>query len=166
MQCGFCHRPNADDARFCHHCGRPLVPQQAALHPAVLDEQFDIGAITRLREEKLALSREMNALLGDTAGRQLTPEETTRWSDVHAKWLRVSTELTARMQYLQARQEEDRRQRERRRTQRRKHHPALDIDERRSGGDRRTGERRSGSDRRTPHRDVPPASELPPQDDA
>ncbi len=164
MQCAFCHRPNADEARFCRHCGRPLTAQHAALHSAVLDEQFDIGTISRLRQEKLELSREMNAMLRETVGRQLSPTETERWNALHAQWLRVSTELTARMQYLQTRQEEDRRQRERRTTQRRKHYPALEVDDRRSGGDRRTQERRSGSDRRTPYRDVPPPHHIPPEE--
>jgi hypothetical protein len=138
-----------------------LVSQHAALHSAVLDEQFDIGAITRLRREKQELSREMNTLLQETVGRRFTAAETERWDLLHEHWLRISTELTARMEYLQGRQEEDRRQRERRRTQRRKQYRAVDVDDRRSDSDRRRREQRSGLDRRSPYRDVPPASQPP-----
>lgn len=150
MQCESCSATNPDDARFCAACGTPLVSHHARLHPAILADDFDVAAVSRLRSERDDLSRRMSALLEAASGRRLTTAEDGEWRALHDRWLRVSQELTARTGYLEARREEDRRRRDRREAQRRKQHPAIPIEERRSGTDRRVAERRSGSDRRPP----------------
>jgi len=157
MTCSYCQQENDADARFCKRCGRPQLSHEVSVQPAVLEEAFDVGALTRLREEKRAVSQQLNAMLVRASGRPFTAEEERAWHALHARWKAAADELTARMDYLAAREAGDRRQRERRAEQRRKQYFAIEIDERR-GDDRRRRERRGDGDRRTPYPESPPGS--------
>jgi hypothetical protein len=155
MICGFCRKENDAEARFCRHCGHPCVVQDVAVQPAVLEGAFDVGTVTRLRDEKQRLSRQLNTMLVRAEGRAFTQDEERTWHEVYGEWRSVSDELTARVDYLSAREDRDRRQGERRQVQRRKQYYALDIGERRAGEDRREQDRRSGPDRRHPFPKTP-----------
>lgn len=152
-QCPFCGEPARRDARFCQNCGRQLVSQRVSAQKAVLTEDFDVGAVQRLREERSQLSKALNELLAIAAERDLTPDERGRWNELRGKYTKVATELSARLQHLSARQDRDRRQSEQRQSDRRQEQAAITFDDRRSGIERRIGERRSGEDRRDPFAD-------------
>jgi hypothetical protein len=155
MICRHCQQENDGDARFCKRCGRPQLSHDVSLQPAVLEEAFDVTALTRLREEKHQLSQQLNAMLTRAEGRAFTADEERAWHELYDRWKTVADELTARMDYLSSREERDRRQRERREAQRRKHYFAIDVDERRDGADRRQRERRGDRHRRTSFPETP-----------
>jgi hypothetical protein len=156
-KCPFCGVPNEPDAHFCEQCGRKLASQRVSAQKAILEDDFDLSTIDRLRAEKQRLSRELTAMLELATDRDLTASERRSWTAVRKAWQDVTAELTARLQYLSARQEQDRRQGgERRTSDRRKEQVAIEIPQRRSGMSKRQGERRSGRDRRDPYRDTEP----------
>lgn len=156
MICQYCNGTNKADDRFCVHCGRPTPPHHVSVQPAVLDEPFDLSAITGLREEKQRLSRRLQDLLARAEGRPFTDEEQRTWHQLYGAWKSVSDELTARMDYAAVRASQDRRRTQRRQRQRRRHTALPDSGERRAGAERRLEERRSGTDRRTPFPKTPP----------
>jgi len=157
MHCRYCQEEIEPDARFCKRCGRPQLSADVSVHPAVLGEAFDVAALTRLREEKRSVSQQLNAMLVRAEGRRFTADEERAWHELYGRWKAVADELSARMDYLAAREAKDRRQGERRAEQRRKQYFAIEIDDRRSGDDRRQWDRRADRDRRTPFPESPPA---------
>jgi hypothetical protein len=153
MNCRTCHAPIDPETRFCPQCGIPLpgaTAGQVSSQKALEGPEFDVAEVTRLRAEKDRLSQELHGMIIAAQERELTSAERRQWSDMYTKWRDVSYLITARMDYLFARQEHDRRQQERRRGERRKQQMAIEIPERREDDDRRQGERRSGDDRRDP----------------
>lgn len=130
-----------------------MVTENVSVQQAILSGEFDTGALARLRKEKRQLAERLNTLLEGALGRVLTDDERRSWEVLYTEWKTITDELTARMNYLEVRQESDRRQAERRQAERRKEYHALDFGDRRSGRDRRVDERRSGVDRRNPFTD-------------
>jgi len=155
--CPFCGAQISRSARFCQICGRQLVDQRASAQKAILEEDFDVSTVSRLRKERSRLTKQLNAMLDIAADRELSDEENRTWNALREEFNKVSDELTARLQHLSARQERDRRKHaERRSGDRRKEQSAISFDDRRSGIERRLGERRSGRDRRDPFEDLEP----------
>jgi hypothetical protein len=158
--CPFCGAQISRSAKFCQVCGRRVAGQRASSQKAILNEDFDVSAVTRLRKEKSRLSQQLNGMLDIAADRELSSEEHQAWNALRAEFHKVSDELTARLQHLSARQERDRRKHANRRSSdRRREQHAITFDERRSGIERRIGERRSGRDRREPFDEVGPATD-------
>lgn len=154
--CPFCGAQISRTAQFCQICGRQLAGQRASAQKAILDEDFDVSAVARLRQEKTRLSKQLNVMLDIAADRELNEDENQEWSSLRADYKKISDELTARLQHLSERQDRDRRKRDRRSAERRKEQSAISLDDRRSGIERRIGERRSGRDRREPFEDLEP----------
>ena len=153
MNCRACHAPIEPETRFCPQCGIPLPgadANQALPQKALGGPELDVAELTRLRAEKDRLSQELQGLIIAARERELTSAERRQWADMYTKWRDVSYLITARMDYVFARQEHDRRQQERRRGDRRKQQIAIDGADRRAPEDRREGNRRSGDDRRDP----------------
>jgi len=154
--CPFCGAQISRTAKFCQICGRQITGQRASAQKAILEEDFDVTAVTRLRKEKSRLSKQLNSMLDIAADRELSDEENRTWNDLRDEFSKVSDELTARIQHLSERKDRDRRRDDRRSADRRKEQSAISFDERRAGIERRIGERRSGRDRREPFDDVEP----------
>lgn len=153
LPCPYCQQPLGSQSRFCEHCGKPVVTDDASVQEAISTGSFDTGALARLRKEKKQLAQQLNTLLEGALGRVLTEDERRSWEVLYTDWKEITDELTARMNYLEARQETDRREAERRQQERRKQYQALDFPDRRTRDDRRERERRSGQDRRNPYAD-------------
>jgi len=146
--CPFCGAPGAPPAQYCHQCGRSLT--------SVRDDtggDIDFAALERLRHERVRLSRELASLREISAERTLTSAERRSWNHLLAAWQEISADLTARLDVVAPRHEEDRRHEERRTKDRRREESAADGDERRSGMQRRMRQRRKGRDRRKPFPD-------------
>ena len=157
MHCLACQAPITPDDRFCPQCGQPLPsvdPEKVFERAAVTHGALDVEELTRLRAEEERLSADLREIMRRGAGRDLTPHERKIWDTVHAQWSSVSSDITARMQHVAARRAHDRRSKQQRQSERRKQHVAIEIPERRTGGDRRTTERRR-TDRRAPFRERP-----------
>jgi DNA repair exonuclease SbcCD ATPase subunit len=149
MQCYSCQAVIDDDARFCPHCGQPL-PQHARQHEAVLSGEVDVKEITELREEKRRVTGELKEMMDRASRRDLTEHERRVWTALRERWEEVSSQITARMEYVSARRELDRRIGDRRTSDRRIVFPAIRIPDRRASEGRRKTERRQGADRRDP----------------
>lgn len=156
MNCHACKQGVGADDRFCLHCGQPLpqaAPHHAGAQAGLLGGEFDVAALTQLRHEKARLTTELQTLLDKAVGRPMTADERRVWTTLHARWTEVSTDLTRRMQYYNARRAYDRRTTDRRLHGSRKTFPAVDIPDA-AATERRSGDRR-GSDRRNPFPENP-----------
>ncbi|HEX9692404.1 MAG TPA: zinc ribbon domain-containing protein [Gemmatimonadales bacterium] len=150
MTCPTCHQEVDPDHRFCSGCGRPLLGPRAAKVSAILTDDFDIDALSKLQREKQRLTKELKQIL-DHAGQtgEVTTADQARYQELRGKWGQLTGEISNHMDYLEARREYERRHANRRHRDRRRQHSAIDFPERRKG-DRRDNARRSGEDRRYP----------------
>lgn len=148
--CLHCDTAVTDDDRFCPGCGRPLPARRVSREAPVAQGDVDLTVVAELRREKERLDGVLGGLLDTAEHRQLTAEERAEWTRCYPLWRRVCTALTREMQYLAAREEQERRQVDRRQGERRQETVPVAFADRRSGTDRRRGERRSGVDRRDP----------------
>ena len=147
--CPFCGTPPSPPAQFCQHCGRA----QPVLDPETA-ERIDHATLDRLRGERARLSRELTSLRAIEVDRQLTSAERRSWDHLLSAWKDITAELTAMLDAVAPRQEDDRRSGERRQPrERRGDDDSPAGQERRSGLQRRMRHRRKGGDRRKPFAD-------------
>jgi hypothetical protein len=149
-KCPFCGAEAGPDSRFCQDCGRELAKERVSSQKAVLDDDFNVAVLDRLREEKNRLSRQLNSMLDVASDRELSRQEKKHWKMLRKEHHKISEDLAGRLQYLSQRQRADRRKDERRTDDRRTEQVASDSGERRSGMERRQGDRRASRDRRNP----------------